>query len=290
MGADVIGSRRGAGTLRRRPARDTRDARPRHRPAPRGATTPRRRRGLVIAGHRVRLPRVPPRLLAAVAVLAAALAGGWLWLRDSSLVAVDRVAVTGVAGPDSGAIRAALTSAARSMTTLDVQLGRLHTAVVPYPLVKGIAVATSFPHQMRIRVTERVPVAVVVAAGQRSEVSADGTLLHDAGSGSGLPAIDVAVPPGGTRLQGGAALSEVRLLAAAPRSLLPRIQQAAGDAVGLTVLVRNGPRIEFGDGSQLRAKWAAAVAVLAEPHSAAASYIDVTVPRRPVAGIGNDQG
>ena len=237
----------------------------------------------------MRLPRVPPRLVAAVVALAAVLAGGWLWLRDSSLVAVDRVAITGVAGPDAGAIRSALTSAARSMTTLDVQTDRLHTAVAPYPVVKGIAVTTSFPHQMRIRVTERVAVAVVVAAGQRSEVAADGTLLHDAASGTGLPAIDVAVPPGGTHLEG-AALSEVRLLAAAPRSLLPRIQQAASDAVGLTALVRNGPRIEFGDGSQLRAKWAAAVAVLAEPHSAAASYIDVTVPRRPVAGGGNDQG
>jgi hypothetical protein len=34
------------------------------------------------------------------------------------------------------------------------------------------------------------------------------------------------------------------------------------------------------------AKWAAATAVLAEPTSAGASYIDVTDPSRPAAGVG----
>ena len=238
----------------------------------------------------MRLPRVPPRLLVALVVLAAVLGGGWLWLRDSSLVAVNRVTISGLAGPDAGAIRGALTSAARSMTTLDVQRERLHTAVQPYPIVKDLAVTTSFPHTMRIRVTEQVPVAVVVAAGQRTAVSADGTLLHDVGAGaSGLPAIPITVSPGGTHVQG-SALSEVRLLAAAPASLLRRIQEAGRDAVGLTAQLRNGPRIEFGTVSQLHAKWAAAAASLAAAVSEGASYIDVTVPRRPAAGIGSDQG
>ena len=42
-----------------------------------------------------RLPRVPLRLLLALAVLAALGYGGWTWLRDSSLAAVRDVEVTG---------------------------------------------------------------------------------------------------------------------------------------------------------------------------------------------------
>src|ERR1700737_2525770 len=57
------------------------------------------------------------------------LAGGWLWLRDSSLVSVERVQVSGVHGPDAHAIEAALAGAARHMTTLDVRPGALRAAV-----------------------------------------------------------------------------------------------------------------------------------------------------------------
>src|SRR4051812_47971623 len=41
------------------------------------------------------------------------LAGGWMWLRHSSLVAVEHVKVTGVHGPEAHAIEAALIGAAK---------------------------------------------------------------------------------------------------------------------------------------------------------------------------------
>src|SRR6202011_3374333 len=47
------------------------------------------------------------------------LLGGWSWLRNSSLVSVRHVHVTGVQGPDAQAIEAALSAAARHMSTLD---------------------------------------------------------------------------------------------------------------------------------------------------------------------------
>jgi len=59
--------------------------------------------------------------------------GAWFWLRDSSLVAVDRVSVSGQSGPDAGPIRSALISAARNMTTLDVRIDQLRAAVYPFP-------------------------------------------------------------------------------------------------------------------------------------------------------------
>ena len=54
--------------------------------------------------------RLPVRirlLLAVVGVLAGVAGGAWLWVRDSSLVAVRKVTISGVYGPDSGRIRSA---------------------------------------------------------------------------------------------------------------------------------------------------------------------------------------
>jgi cell division protein FtsQ len=238
--------------------------------------------------RRRRLPRPGPRFLAAMLAVGALAAGGWVWLRNSPLVAVRSVSIAGVSGPDAGQIRAALRSAALSMTTLDVRLGSLRTAVAPYPVVKHLHVSTDFPHGMRIDVVEQVPVAVVSAAGHQVTVSADGTLLRDAAVTGPLPTIALDVVPGGTRVSG-TALGEVRLLAAAPYALLAKVAGVSSDAThGLIAQLRNGPKLYFGAGDQLAEKWAAAAAVLADPSSAGADYIDVSDPSGPAAGTGAD--
>ncbi|MGA9860145.1 MAG: FtsQ-type POTRA domain-containing protein, partial [Solirubrobacteraceae bacterium] len=235
-----------------------------------------------------RLPRPHPRLLGAVAVLVAIVVGGFFWLRDSSLVAVRGVTIVGVSGPGAGQIRAALTSAARNMTTMDVNMAALRTAVEPFPVVKHVHVSTQFPHRMRIDVAEQVPVAMISAGGRRTAVSGDGSLLQSATVTESLPTITLAISPGGSHVTGGT-LSAVQLLGAAPYPLLAKISTAsAGGAHGLQVQLRSGPYVYFGDGSQLTAKWAAVGAVLADSGSAGADYIDVSVPTRPVAGVGTD--
>jgi cell division protein FtsQ len=226
-----------------------------------------------------------PRLLIALIGLVCLLGGGWLWFRDSSLVAVNRVTVAGARGPDAAQIRRALTAAAEGMTTLDVSIGQLRTAVAPYPVVKNLVVTTQFPHGMRIQVIEQIPVALVSVAGATIAVAADGTLLHDASASSALlPRIPVQVPPGGTRVTG-AAMNAVSLLAAAPYQLLSHLLSVTTTgAHGLTAQLRSGPEIYFGEPDELGAKWTAATAVLAAQSSAGAAYIDVSDPARPAAG------
>jgi len=243
------------------------------------------RRGRRSARRRVRLsPSRLPIVLAVIVGLGLALAGAWLWVRDSSLVAVERVSVTGETGPDAGAIRSALVAAARSMTTLDVQMSQLHNAVSPFPEVKGLRVSSQFPHGMRIRVIEELPVAVVQVDGRQVAVGSDGALLHDV-SGATLPLIPLGVPPGGPRLTEPSALQAVSLLGAAPYQMLPRVSQVTMvPGHGLVAQLRGGPSIYFGDGSRLHAKWLAATEVLADPGSVGASYIDVSDPMRPAAG------
>ncbi len=275
----MIGLGRSQAAPRRRTARAT----------PGGRDTGRTRAGRTRTRRR-RLPRPGLKLIAALLAVVLVAGGGWLWLRTSSLVGVRQVTITGVSGPDAAAIRSALTGAARGMTTLDVKLSALHTAVRPYPVVKHLTVSTSFPHTMRIQVAEQVPVAEVSAGGRQIAVAADGTLLHDAASTGPLPTISAPVFPGGTEVDRGLR-PEVRLLAAAPYALLGKVGQVSTDSVhGLVAALRNGPRIYFGDASNLAAKWAAAAAVLASSTSAGASYIDVTDPSRPAAGAGTDSG
>jgi cell division protein FtsQ len=240
---------------------------------------------MIVARGRVRL-RVKL-VVAAVATLAV-LAGAWVWLRDSSFVAVKRVTVTGVSGPDAARIKSVLVLSARNMTTLDVHIGQLRTAVAPYPMVKDLQVSTQFPHGMRIHVIEDLPVGVIVAGGQSIVASGDGTLLHDAPTGS-LPQIPVPSFPGGSSVTNGPALNALALLAVAPGRLESRISQVTTSSThGLVVALRSGPSIYFGDAGSLNAKWTAAAAVLAAPTSAGAGYIDVTDPARPVAGVSSD--
>jgi cell division protein FtsQ len=200
-------------------------------------------------------------------------------------VAVQQVTVTGASGPDAGAIRSALVASGRSMTTLDVQTNRLYGAVSAYPVVRSLRVSTQFPHGMRIRVIEELPVAVVTVAGRRIAVAADGTLIHDLASVPQLPTIELAVPPGGPRLTDDRSRQALAAARTAPRPLLSRITLiSVVQGRGLVARLRSGPLVYLGDDNELPAKWSAVVAVLDDPGSAGASYIDATDPRRPAAG------
>jgi cell division protein FtsQ len=245
----------------------------------------RRRLGPRRATRRFARLRLRPRWLVAGAAIAALVVGAWLWVRDSSLVAVQRVTVTGVRGPDAAAIRAALVRAALSMTTLDVHMSALRSAIAPYPIVEDLRVSTQLPHGLRIRVVEKVPVATVSLDGRAVVVASDGTLLREVAATSSLPSITMPAASGGSRLTDPQTLAAVAVLAAAPARLLARVSEVSSDAThGLVIALRRGPSIYFGDTSALAAKWAAAIDVLADPGSVGASYIDVTDPRRPAAG------
>jgi len=251
---------------------------PKRRPSePTSAAAARRRRWLIV------------RLMVALAAVTALGAGGWLWLRDSSLVSVRRVIVTGEGGPDARAIRAALVAAARTMTTLDVKRNELLTAVAPYPVVKNVLVSTAFPHEMRIRVVEQIPIGAIIAGGRKTTVAADGTLLVDAPAQRWFPLIPLRVPPGGTQVTDAGGRAAVAMLAAAPYGFLGKVARVSEDSThGLSAQLRGGPKIYFGDSGNLPAKWSAALAVLAAPGSAGAAYIDVTDPQRPASGVGGD--
>jgi cell division protein FtsQ len=222
-------------------------------------------------------------VVAAALLTIVVIAGAFLWLRDSSLVRVRQVDVTGVSGAQAPEIREALTEAARDMTTLHVDEGALRDAVATYPVVRDLHADADFPHRLRIAVNSYRPVGAMEIGGRSVAIAADGTVLDGAPT-KGLAVIAAAGSAAGTKVTGTDATRLVRLLAAAPADLRARAQRALRGPSGLAVAFRDGPRIDFGDLSRLDAKWLAAAAVLADADSRGAAYVDVRLPERPVAG------
>lgn len=220
----------------------------------------------------------------AVSVLAIALLGvGFMWLRDSSFVAVEDVTITGAEGTQAEEIRAALRDAAKDMTTMHVREDALLAAVQQYPSVKSVSATPDMPHRLRIDVQSRSPVAALDTGQRTIAVASDGTVLTGSGT-DGLPRVKVSTPPGGERVRGDATSSLVRLMAAAPAPLRARAERAFLGPDGLTVVLTDGPRLRFGRGDRLTAKWAAAARVLADENAQGASYLDLRLPERPAAG------
>jgi cell division protein FtsQ len=252
------------------------------------------------AGTLRRLPRValaaPPRVALAipprarrwaiVAVLLAIMLFSVykLWFRNSSFVSVQHVTVSGLTTSDAPRIRAALAAAAHDMSTLDVNQATLQSAVAGFPIVKDVVAKPAFPHTLRIRVIEEEPAALLVVGGERLLLAGDGSVLRGVATGHPLPVIHSSGSVPDATLKRGAAAAELRVVAAAPAPLAGRMTAVSEGKRGLYASLRDGPQIFFGDTGRLDAKWAAAAAVLADPSSKGASYVDVRLPERPVAG------
>ena len=219
-----------------------------------------------------------------MSVTLAVLAGLYFfWLRDSSLVAVKQVSVSGVSGDNAHRIAARLEAAARDMTTLNVDDDALREAVAAFPEVRGVTAHADLPHGLRIVVAERVPIGALTSGGEHVAVASDGTVLPKAATGS-VPVIPVDTLPTGSRLTDPVALRAIAVLAAAPARLRSRIDELANGKGGLRATLRGGGTVVIGAPTALAAKWLAAAAVLRNPSAKGAKYLDVRIPRRPVAG------
>jgi cell division protein FtsQ len=223
------------------------------------------------------------KIVAAVLVGACALAGGWMWLRDSSVARVKHVFITGLASAEEPQIRAALKNVALDMTTLHVREDALRAAVAEYPSIAAIETDADFPHKLSIEVRERAPVAAIQSGGAKVAASGDGLVLRGM-KVSGLPTLRVGSAPAGERVTDRATLGALGVAGRAPAELRARIERLSSGPRGLTLDMRNGPELIFGSGADAVRKWSAAARVLADPSSAGATYLDLRVPERVAAG------
>jgi cell division protein FtsQ len=167
------------------------------------------------------------------------------------------------------------------MTTLHVQQSELEHAIAAYPVVRALEVRADFPHGLEIHVVEHRPAAMVGGL----PVAGDGTILRGLPVEGRLPEIETRGKLAGPRLSDPATLHAARVAGGAPAALRGRLERIDVRAEhGIVVEVRDGPELIFGDARRVRAKWIAAVRILADPKASGASYIDVRLPGRPAAG------
>jgi len=234
---------------------------------------------------RLAIPRVhvPRRAAVGAVVSLSFLVPGWFWVRDSSLVGIREVQITGLSGPQAAQVRQVLTDAAERMSTLHVQPARLVEAVRGFPIVAGVRVQPHLPHELDVEITQHVAVGALVRGDRRIAVAGDGTILEGTLT-KGLPVVPVSSAPGGRRLVERDALRMVALLGAAPAILRDRVSRVGTGSHGLIAQLSAGPDLYFGGSGRLSAKWAAATSVLADPDARGAAYLDLRVPERPAAG------
>jgi cell division protein FtsQ len=227
---------------------------------------------------------VPRWVAITAAVLIVLFAVFWFWGRNSSLVAVDDITITGTHGSDAPAVERALRDAAGSMTTLNFDPAVVRRAVASYPVVASVEVRTAFPHKATIVVHQRTPVATISTGGKDVPVAKDGTLLIGTSAGKGLPALASDKPPVAGQITDRDTLAEVRVLAGATAAQRREVTRIGVGARGVEVQLNGKPTAYFGDADAPRDQWVALERVLADPASQGASYVDVTVARRPAAG------
>lgn len=230
-----------------------------------------------------------PRLRRRAIVLATAaviLAAAYMfWLRDSALVAVKQVTVTGLNGQAAGDARAALKRAAKDSTTLHVDRAAIEQVAEGFPTIRAVVITPDFPNAMTIRVREHRPIAELRLGARRVAVAGDGSVLTGLAVKGSLPTIEIAGGFPARRLDPGPALDAVRVAGGAPAVITARLEKVEHEpGRGMVVKVKDGPDLLFGDAGRINAKWAAAIRVLADRDAAGADYIDVRIPERPAAG------
>jgi cell division protein FtsQ len=224
------------------------------------------------------------RLMVGVIAIAVLYAGYILWFRNLPWFAIDSVTIAG-ATTNEREIETAVERAAGDMTTLHIKDDQLRDAVAQFPTVATVRASTSFPHTLHVTVTERLPVGFIKTGTNRTAVSADGYLMPGASfDPKRLPRIDGPVAHG-ARLEGDRA-AQAAILGATPPPLRDQVMDSSWDEQhgGVAVQLDGGPEVRFGDGSRARDKWTAAVTVLSGPERGSPSYLDVSIPQRPVSG------
>ena len=228
--------------------------------------------------------RMRLRVASAAAVLVL-LIGGWVVLRDSSVFSVDQVSVAGLSSNALPAVSEQLQRAARAQTTTDFSLAALRSSVARYTLIDDLRAQTQFPNGLRIEVIERHPVAKVDVAGQWFYLAADGRVITGLARPGHLAVLRSLRYPWNGQARDPFVLLALRVLADAPAVLRHRVTSVTIIDGALSIQMRRGPRLIFGNGALPHAKWDAAAAVLADRSSRGASYIDLRLPSRPAAQV-----
>lgn len=211
----------------------------------------------------------------------------YLLARQTSIFAVRSIEVTGVRGAAAAHVRAALRPL-EGKSLLALHGSDVQDRLAAVPEVRSATYDRAFPNTLRVVVVPERPVAVLRQGAAAWLVSARGRVLSTLPHGAqrGLPRIwlprnvDVAVGITVAPDEGGRAAAA---LAVARRvGFRGRVRDVSFVGGSLVFTLRSGLDLRLGDQQDLALKLAVAARIL--PLVAGATYLDVSLPARPVAG------
>jgi cell division protein FtsQ len=213
--------------------------------------------------------------------------GAYAAARQTSMFAVTAVDVTGAPTAVRAQVRRA-TAPLLGTSLLALDGAALRSQVEALPTVVSVSYDRAFPHTLRLTVVPERPVAVLRKGRESWLVSARGRVISRLPRGREVGLARVWVPKA-TRLAPGDLLADAdggapaRALAFAG-ALPARIAVAAVMHGQLLFKLRSGFELRLGEPSDLRLKLAIARRALrAIPPGS--TYLDVSAPGRPVAGV-----
>jgi cell division protein FtsQ len=231
------------------------------------------------------------RSVAVGAGLIALAAGAYAIARETSAFAIGRIDVTGApAGVQQQVRRALAPLIGTSLLALDG--GALERRADALPTVVSVGFDRAFPHTLHVYVVPERPVAVLHRGNETWLVSARGRVVQRIPTGT-YPALARIWVPRRTGVAiaaflapeaGGTAARTVALAARFP-ARISTVSLARGE---LVFRLRSGLELQLGDPTDVRLKLAIARRALAQLPTGA-TYLDVSVPGRPVAGVDNPQ-
>jgi cell division protein FtsQ len=201
----------------------------------------------------------------------------------SSLVALAEVQVVGTERLDEDVV-IETADLPIGTSTLRLRLGAVEDRVRALPLVADVEATRLDPLTVRLTVTERTPVLVLVAGDSGRLVDADGVVLaagvEEALLPVALPA-GVALPPPGGELPAGA-VEAVAVVTGLSGPLLADVVsvEVTGDGE-VDLLRRDGIRVRMGSADRLDEKLRALGAVLEDLRDTEVAVIDVRAPSTP---------
>jgi len=251
-----------------------------------------------LTGDRGAIHRVLPSgrsLLLGFAIVTGA-AGLYLLARATPMFAVQRIEVEGAPPSVAAHVRSALAPIEGT------SLLALHGSAVEERLsqltdVASVSYDRDFPHTLRVVVRPETPVAIARRGGDAWLVSSSAKVISTvpAGKRHSLPVVWLTRsgdPEVGAAMSDHYGLRAVRALALAHRFRFDRkINVVRARDHDLTFLLASGLELRLGDLRAIRLKLAVAEQILPKLRATGGyTYLDVSVPGRPVAGSNSQPG
>jgi cell division protein FtsQ len=257
---------------------------------------------LRVVGEAIRLPRledssertaepfrfVPSGRSVLLSIAVLSIAGlSYLLARETSLFAVHRIEVRGASPSVKREVRSVLgTASGRSLVSLN--LDRLRGLVQDIPSVQAVTFDRAFPHTLVAQIRPERPVAVVRQGRSGYLVSKRARVIAAVPRGSHPKLARIWIP---TRIALSVGETAPERILPAVRAVTPlagrrfpsRVASVTSSRGELTLRLRSGVEVRIGKPANVELKLAIAARVL--PLLAHENtYLDVSVPGRPVAG------